>query len=65
LTFKVWLPDREAEPSWSDPVHVATTTVPSDFSAAGTAGWYVGHIPAGGSAHYKDLGVWPGEVPNP
>ena len=57
LTFKVWLPLLEAEPSWSDPIHARETTVPSDYLAPGTAGWYIGHIPAGGSAYYGDLGV--------
>jgi len=63
LTFKVWLPDREAEPAWDDAVHARTTTVPSDYLAAGTAGWYIGHVPAGGTAHYADLGVWAGSLP--
>lgn len=65
LTFKVWLPDREAEPSWSDPIHARTTTVPNDFLAPGTTGWYIGHISAGGSAHYGSLETWPGNVPSP
>jgi putative cell wall-binding protein len=65
LTFKVWLPDREAEPSWSDPIHARTMTVPNDFLAPGETGWYIGHISAGGSAHYGSLGTWPGNVPSP
>jgi hypothetical protein len=58
LTFKVWLPDLEAEPRWTDATHAATTTVPSGYLGAGKTGWYVGHIPAGGSAHYNRLGIW-------
>jgi hypothetical protein len=52
LTFKVWVPSRQAEPSWSDPVHAVTTSVPAGYVAPGRTGWYVGHLPAGGSAHY-------------
>jgi hypothetical protein len=57
LTFKVWLPDRETEPSWNDQTHMASTTVPSDYPGSGKTGWYVGHIPPGGSAHYTGLQV--------
>jgi hypothetical protein len=65
LTFKVWLPDREAEPSWSDAIHARTTAVPNDYLSPGTTGWYIGHIAAGGSAHYDSLETWPGNVPSP
>ena len=57
LSFKVWLPQSETEPGWGDPVHARQTTVPGDYLAAGTAGWYIGHIPAGGSARYGGLEV--------
>ncbi len=63
FTVKVWLPDREAEPAWDDPVHTRTTTVPAEDVVAGAAGWYVGHLPAGGSAHYTDLLTWSGPTP--
>lgn len=58
LTFKVWLPDREAEPAWTDPVHAATTLVPPGFLAAGRAGWYAAHVPPGGGTHYGSLDLW-------
>jgi FG-GAP-like repeat len=56
LSFKIWLPDREPEPDWTDPVHAVTLTVPAGYIGSGYFGWYVGHIPAGQSAHYNDLG---------
>ena len=58
LTFKVWVPNRELEPEWNDAVHARTTTLPTGYLAPGNTGWYIGHIPAGGSAHYGDLATW-------
>ena len=53
--FKVWLPEKMAEPTWDDPVNARSTTVPAAFDGAGRPGWYVGHVPPGGRVVYADL----------
>jgi hypothetical protein len=59
LTFKIWLPTREREPSWTNPVHARTTHgIPAGHLAAGKTGWYIGHIPPGGRVQYSGLGIW-------
>ena len=58
LTFKIWVPAREPEPSWTDPTHAGTATIPAKYNVPGKFGWYVGHIPPGGSALYGDLQLW-------
>ncbi|HET7740093.1 MAG TPA: hypothetical protein VFL67_05540 [Mycobacterium sp.] len=63
LTFKVWVPNREPEPEWNDAIHARTTTVPAGYLEPGSTGWYIGHIPAGGSAHYEDLATWTWPAP--
>jgi hypothetical protein len=60
LTFKVWVPAQEPEPSWADPAFARTATIPAGYLNAGQAGWYAGHIPAGGTAAYTQLGLWAG-----
>ena len=40
-------------------MHARTTAVPDDYLGPGNFGWYIGHIPAGGSAHYTELRVSP------
>lgn len=55
LMFKVWLPGTEREPSWTDAIHTNSMLIPKDFAVPGRVGWYVGHIPPGGSARYSDL----------
>lgn len=44
LTFKVW-PAREPEPSWGDPVHVRSVSLPDSARHSGRPGWYAGHLP--------------------
>jgi hypothetical protein len=58
LTFKLWIPAQGPEPSWTDPSHTWSTTIPAGYLNAGQAGWYVGHIPAGGVLTYTHLGLW-------
>ena len=55
LTFKVWLPRQEAEPTWRDPVHSRRITLKQRFVFDGEPGWYIGHLPPGQSAEYADL----------
>lgn len=57
VRIKVWLPARSPEPSWSDPVAARTARLPRAFVLAGRPGWYVGHLPAGGSVRYRNLTV--------
>jgi hypothetical protein len=58
LTFKVWVPAYESEPSWADPEFARTAAIPAGYLNAGQAGWYDGHIPAGGVLTYSRLGLW-------
>jgi hypothetical protein len=59
LTFKIWFPSQQAEPSWTDPVHTrSTNAIPAGYLSAGKSGWYIGHIPPAGSVKYNDLGLW-------
>jgi hypothetical protein len=55
VDFKVWLPGREREPSWTDPVHTRSTTVPHRFERPGVPGWYVGHLEPGDHVTYADV----------
>jgi hypothetical protein len=55
IAFKVWLPGREPEPAWSDPVHARSTAVPSHFDRSGLPGWYVGHLQPGDTVTYADV----------
>lgn len=55
VAFKVWLPDREPEPSWQDPTHTRRAVLPARFVLRGQPGWYVGHLPAGQTTEYADL----------
>ncbi len=55
VDFKVWLPDREPEPTWEDPVHAHSTTMPRRFVKPGLPGWYVGHLQPGDHVTYAEL----------
>ena len=55
VDFKVWLPGREREPTWTDPVHTRSTTVRHRFERPGVPGWYVGHLEPGDHVTYADL----------
>ena len=57
LSFKVWLSD-EKEPAWGDPLHGGSVRVPADYLQPGYAGWYIGHVPVGGTADYTDLSAY-------
>lgn len=57
LAVKIWRL-VEPEPRWDDPAHAAVWTVPQEWVVPGKAGWYIGHLPAGTTATYADLGVW-------
>lgn len=61
LTFKLWVPALGPEPAWGDPAFTRTATIPAGYLGAGQAGWYIGHIPAGGAAAYTRLGLWTGQ----
>ncbi len=59
VDFKVWLPDREPEPTWTDPVHARSATMPRRFDKPGLPGWYVGHLQPGDHVTYTDLTTRP------
>jgi hypothetical protein len=54
VDFKVWLPARESEPAWSDPVHVRSARVAARLTRPGVPGWYVGHLRPGDRVTYAD-----------
>lgn len=54
LDFKLW-PPTIVEPQWTNATYVRSTTLPAGWDHAGSAGWYIGHMPAGGSAKYTNL----------
>jgi len=53
--FKVWLPDREPEPSWSDAEHTGWARVTRGFVRPGVPGWYVGHLLPGDKISYAAM----------
>jgi hypothetical protein len=55
VDLKIWLPDSEPEPPWTDPVHTRSATLPRGFDRAGVPGWYVGHLLPGDHVTYADL----------
>jgi hypothetical protein len=55
VSFKVWFPGVVAEPSWTDATYARSANLPRRFLAAGRPGWYVGHLPKGGSVTYRRL----------
>jgi hypothetical protein len=59
ITMKIWFPP-ETEPAWTDPDRVRSATIPAGWEAPGKTGWYVGHLPPGGSATYTRLSVTTG-----
>jgi hypothetical protein len=54
LEFKAWLAG-DREPAWGDPRYGARAPIPDGWDVAGEVGWYLGHIPPGGSATLDDL----------
>ena len=55
LQFKLWV--TGSEPSWSNPTYVRSTTIPAEFVYPGRTGWYVGHIPPGGTSRIDSLRI--------
>jgi hypothetical protein len=55
LSFKIWPLGRVARPGWDQRPYVRHGRLPRSFDVAGRPGWYVGHVPGGGSAVYRDL----------
>lgn len=65
LSFIVW-PLSHPEPSWDDPRYGGSVRVPAGWEAAGTPGWYVGHLEPGASVGFSELAtavVAPGPTP--
>ena len=58
VSFIVW-PTNQPQPAWNDPAYGGSVTLPSGYGAAGSAGWYVGHLRAGDTATYTNLAAGP------
>jgi hypothetical protein len=59
LELKLWFPATMREPPWGDPTYTRRTSdLPDSYSSPGRTGWYVGHLPPGGSVTYSALGIW-------
>jgi hypothetical protein len=54
VDFKVWLVGQP-EPAWGDPRFGASSPLPPGWQAPGKTGWYIGHLPAGAYATYRDM----------
>jgi hypothetical protein len=54
VTVKGWRPD-EPEPGWSNPTHTGRVTLPAEWTYAGKAGWYTGHVQPGGTIGMNGL----------
>jgi len=54
VTVKAWR-TSEVEPAWGDKSHGGTVRIPSEWTYSGKSGWYLGHVPPGGSATMQDL----------
>jgi hypothetical protein len=57
VEMKVWT-GSEPEPEWGDTSHGRAVEVGPEWVYPGKAGWYVGHLPAGGFADFADLRTW-------
>jgi hypothetical protein len=56
VELKAWRPG-EGEPGWSDRRHSGVVRVDPQWVYAGKAGWYVGHVPPGGTVEFAGLGA--------
>ena len=54
VDFKVW-PTAQPEPPWGDPRFGGFTQLPPEWLTPGKAGWYIGHLPTGAFATYRDM----------
>ena len=57
VDVKLW-PGGHSEPTWSDHTHVASAMLPSGWTAAGSAGWFIGHLEPGDQATFSNLSTW-------
>lgn len=53
----------DPEPSWDDPDHTGTVRLPTEWVIRGKAGWFAGHLPAGGALSLDQLRTWRPEAP--
>ncbi|MCU1499665.1 MAG: hypothetical protein JWM47_3618 [Acidimicrobiales bacterium] len=57
VEVKVWPTDR-AEPAWGDPAWGGSKVLPAGWEAPGVTGWFIGHLPPGGTATLDNLATW-------
>ncbi|MCB0896479.1 MAG: hypothetical protein KDB43_14095, partial [Nocardioidaceae bacterium] len=55
LEFRVWPLGRVDPPTWDDGAFVRRVRLPRAAVYQGRPGWYVGHVPARGTAVYRGL----------
>ena len=55
--FKVW-PLSQPEPAWGDPRFGGASRLPPGWRLPGKVGWYIGHLPAGAFATYRDMSTF-------
>lgn len=53
-SFVAW-PANLPKPSYNDPTYSRAVNLPAGWSYVGTPGWYIGHLPPGGNAIFKNL----------
>lgn len=56
VSLKAWpTTQHSTPPSWSDPAHAASFTVPTSWVYAGRPGFYVGHLLASQELEYTKI----------
>jgi hypothetical protein len=54
LSFIAW-PSGEPIPTYGDPTHGGSATIPAGWDVAGKAGWYAGHVHPGALMGFSDM----------
>lgn len=54
LSMKLWPAHRPA-PAWGDPTYTRTMTIPASWVYNGRPGYYIGHVPPGGTANFAAM----------
>lgn len=57
VELKVWT-STDPEPAWGDPRSTREVQLAPEWVHAGETGWYIGHLPPGGWAEFRELAAW-------
>jgi hypothetical protein len=56
IQLRAWRAGEE-EPAWGDRLHSGSVRVDPQWVYPGQGGWYIGHLPPGGTVEFAGLGV--------